>query len=278
VKTNKSDFITVSNRSIVSLEPIRELFQHLDLLFTLAQRDIKVRYKQTVLGIIWVILQPLVVMIIFTIFFGRIAKIPTLGIPYNLFVLIGIIYWNLFSSSLSHISNSLVDNEQILKKVYIPRLIIPISSLGVSLVDFAICFLLFLAISIFYGITPPVIFLLFTIISVILVLFSSIGFGLLLSSLNVKYRDVRYALPFFFQLLLFVSPVIYPTTIVSPANRLILALNPISIIIEVNRFALSNQIHIDLSMLVVSALFTFAGLISGYYYFFKTQRQFADII
>ncbi len=188
---------------------LKELWLYRELAFIFAWRDIKVRYKQTALGIIWAILQPVLMVAIFSFFFGKLAKVPSDGIPYPIFAFVGIMFWNYFSISLTGVSNTIIDNENIIKKVYFPRLILPISSTLTPLIDLGISLLVLVAFMLYYYMFP-----MFTGILMLPVLFfisflASSGPGLFLASINLKYRDVRYALPFFIQILMYVTPVIF---------------------------------------------------------------------
>lgn len=257
---------------------LSEIFRYHELLYIFAWRDIKVRYKQTVLGIIWAVLQPIVTMIIFTIFFGNLAKIPSENMPYSLFVLIGLVFWTFFSGSLSHASNSLVDNESIVKKIYFPKIILPISSIITSSIDFGINFIILLLFAIFLGFFPSPWIILVVPLSLMLASITIAGLGLFLSSFNVKYRDVRYILPFFIQILMFLTPVIYPLSIVSPINRYIMAINPMTSVIESVRLVFSKGGMIDPNLILISVVSAVFIFVVGLIYFRRTERFFADIV
>lgn len=270
----------------VKIKPIRtnvflnldELWRYRELFYIFAWRDIKVRYKQTVLGIAWALLQPITSMFIFTIFFGKIAKISSDGLPYSLFVLIGLIFWGFFSNTLTHASNSLIENEGIIKKVYFPRLILPLSTIITGLIDFGISFILLLLVTFYFGYVPSPLALVIVPIGVIIASLGAAGIGLFLSAFNVKYRDVRYILPFFIQLLIFLTPVIYPLSIVGHTNKLLIAINPITGVIESARKVISGSAMIDYQVLAISFLSSIFLFIFGLFYFRKTERFFADII
>lgn len=270
--------IIIKPKQAWKLLDISEIWHYRELLYIFAWRDIKVRYKQTILGIVWVIFQPLVTMAIFTIFFGRMAKIPSGELPYSLFVLCGLVFWTFFSGSVSHASDSLVANESIIKKVYFPKVILPLSSIITSFVDFIINLVLLFIIASFFGFIPRLIGLIIFPLGIILTVITSIGLGLLLSSFNVKYRDVRYILPFFIQILLFVTPIIYPLAIVSPTNRIIMALNPMTSVIEGVRFVFSPTYMLKGELILVSFLSSIFIFILGLWYFRKTEDFFADIV
>ena len=273
----RTDSVIIKPRNKWISIDFNELWKYRELLYFLVWRDVKVRYKQTVIGAGWAIIQPFVTMIIFTIFFGNIAKIPSDGVPYPIFSYSGLLLWIYFSTSVSSSSNSVVGSSNLITKVYFPRLIIPLTSSLAGMVDYCIAFIILVLMMIYYGITPG-----FSIIFLPIVLFltfiTATGFGLWFSSLNVKYRDVRHALPFFIQLLLFATPVIYPLTFVPEKYRWLLSLNPMSGIIEVHRACILGNKSIDLNTLSISVSISLIIFISGLFYFRRTERFFADII
>lgn len=256
---------------------LNELWRYRELFIILTWRDIKVRYKQTVLGIVWVIFQPIVTMIIFTVLFGRLAKIPSGGLPYQLFVLIGLVFWNFFSQAVTSASNSLLDNVAMIKKVYFPREIPPISATITHFVDFIINFFLLLSVGFYLRLIPSLEIFWVLPVCVVITLISSSGLGLFLASVNMKYRDVRYILPFFIQIMLFLTPVIYPTSSVRSSFRIILALNPMTGVIEAMRAVFDKTFYLDFRVLVVSFVVSIALFIIGLIYFRSTERFFADI-
>lgn len=256
----------------------QELWSYRELFYIFAWRDIKVRYKQTILGIAWVIFQPLITMVIFTVFFGNIAKIPSGDLPYSLFVLIGLVFWTFFSGSLSHASDSMVTNESIIKKVYFPKIILPLSSVITSFVDFLINITFLLIYAIILGFYPHLLIFIIVPMGILLTVITATGIGLFLSSFNVKYRDVRYILPFFIQILLFVTPVIYPLSIVSEQNRIIMALNPMTSVIEGIRFIFSANYMFKPELFLLSFISSVIMLMIGLWYFHKTEQFFADIV
>ncbi len=270
--------IIIRPKQVWKLIDITEIWNFRELLYIFAWRDIKVRYKQTILGILWVIFQPLVTMVIFTFFFGKMAKIPSGELPYSLFVLCGLIYWNFFSGSLSHASDSLVANEGIIKKVYFPKILLPLSAVITGFADFFINLILLFIFAMFLGITVHPIGLIIFPLAIFLTVISSMGLGLMLSSFNVKYRDVRYILPFFIQILLFVTPIIYPLSIVSPTNRIIMAINPMTSVVEAARFAFSPTYMLKGELIIVSLISSIIIFILGLLYFRKTEDFFADIV
>ncbi|MHC1741670.1 MAG: ABC transporter permease [Syntrophobacteraceae bacterium] len=254
-----------------------ELLEYRDLLYFLVLRDIKVKYKQTVLGGLWAIIQPLFSMIIFTLFFGKLAKIPSDGIPYPLFNFSAMILWTYFANSISGAGNSLVGNSNLLSKVYFPRLIIPLAPVLAGLLDFVIALILLLAMGLYYGISPSITLISLPAIIVLMVMAAS-GAGVFLAALNAKYRDIRYAIPFLVQLWMFASPIVYPTSLVPERFRLLFALNPMTGIIEGFRSAFLENAPFPWSLITVSAAVSLALLCLGLLYFRKTERYFADII
>ncbi len=270
--------IIIRPKQVWKLIDIAEIWNFRELLYIFAWRDIKVRYKQTILGILWVIFQPLVTMVIFTFFFGKMAKIPSGELPYSLFVLCGLVFWNFFSGSLSHASDSLVANEGIIKKVYFPKVLLPLSAVITGFADLFINLILLFIFAIFLGITVHPIGLIIFPLVIFLTSISSMGLGLMLSSFNVKYRDVRYILPFFIQILLFVTPIIYPLSIVSPTNRIIMAVNPMTSVVEAVRFVFSPTYMLKGELIIVSLISSIFIFIFGLWYFRKTEDFFADIV
>jgi len=255
-----------------------ELWRYRELFYIFAWRDIKVRYKQTMLGALWALFQPLSQMFIFTIFFGRLAQVPSGELPYSLFVLVGLVFWGFFSGILINASNSLVENESVIKKVYFPRIILPLSKIVSNFVDFLIAFVLLLAVIFYYGFSPNSLILLILPLGLIITALGTGGLGLLLSAVNVKYRDVRYILPFFIQILIFLSPVIYPTIIMRPFYRYVMALNPMTGVIESMRTIITGSSVVNWNMLGISMLSATMLFIIGLYYFRATERFFADIV
>lgn len=266
--------IQPSNRwNLISL---KDIWAYRELLFFLTWRDVKVRYKQTALGAAWAILQPLFMMIIFTIFFGRLAGVASAGVPYPLFALAGLVPWTFFANSITASGNSLVGSANLITKVYFPRLIVPAAAMLAGLVDFLLAFLMLCGLMIYYrvGLTVQVLFLP---VLIILTALFSLGVGTWMSALNVKYRDVRFALPFLIQLWLFVSSVILPSSSIPQKWRWILLLNPMSGIIEGYRAALFG-LPFDWAALGLASLLTIAVLLYSIYSFGRVERSFADII
>lgn len=256
---------------------LKELWRFRELFFFLAWRDIKVRYKQTSIGVIWAVLQPFLTMIIFSIFFGRVAGISSGAIPYPIFVYSGLLFWDYFSNSLSASSGSLVSEQAIIQKVYFPKIIIPLASTLVFLADFLFAGIIFVGLMFYYHSFPTLIGVLLIVPSLLITFFSFSGLGLILSSINVKYRDVRYALPFFIQLLVFLTPVIYPTSILGKYKWL-LYINPMSGVIETMRAGLLGVGTIDWLVYGLAALLSILVFLFGVLYFSKSEKKFADII
>jgi lipopolysaccharide transport system permease protein len=255
-----------------------DLWRYRELFYVLAWRDISVRYKQTVIGILWALIQPFLTMIIFTIIFGHLAKMPSTGVPYPLLVFAGILPWQFFSSSLSGASQSLVGNANLISKVYFPRLIIPASAVVTALVDFLISFALMGATMVWYQEWPTWRILLLPVF-VLVAFITALGPGLLITALNVKYRDFRYIIPFLLQLGIYVSPVGWSSSAVPPEWRLLYSLNPMVGVIDGFRWALlggQNEINVPglLLSLGVTALLLWAGIA----YFRRMERSFADVI
>lgn len=255
----------------------KELWDYRELFYTLAWRDIKVRYKQTFIGAVWAMLQPFVLMVVFSVFFGQVAGLAQEGIPYPIFVFTGLLFWNLFSNSLSASSDSLVSNQAMLQKIYFPRVILPISTMIVFLVDFFFASLIMIVLMIYYGFAPTVVGIVLIIPALFITVLSSAGLGLALASINVKYRDVRYVLPFFVQILLFITPVIYPPDILGEYQWLWF-LSPMAGVVDTMRAGMLGIDSIDWQLLGGSFLVSLVFLISGVTVFNKTEKYFADIV
>jgi lipopolysaccharide transport system permease protein len=249
-----------------------------ELLYSFTWRDIKVKYKQTVLGFAWAVIQPIIMVIIFSFFFGKSLAVPSDDLPYPLFVFAGLLLWNIFSNGLTNAANSMVSNANIIKKIYFPRLIIPLSAVLVTLFDFIIAFVLFLGMIAWYRVPINPIYFSFTlIISLVLVTLGTFGPGCLLAALNVKYRDFRYVIPFLIQSLLFITPVIYPASMIKhPWIKWVVALNPMTGAINLFRSSLTGKVP-DLNLILVSTASAIFFFILGVYYFRKTEAYFADL-
>lgn len=276
--------ILLPEKPVVVIEPskswvalnLRDLWQYRDLLYILTMRDIKVRYKQTLLGAAWAIIQPLFTMLIFTLFFGKLAGMPSDGIPYPIFAYAGLLPWTFFSNAVTNSGNSLVGNSNLITKIYFPRMIIPMASVASGLLDFVIAFGLLVVLMFYYGVGLSINLLMLPVLLVLTSLLA-IGVGMWMSALNVKYRDVRYALPFLVQLGMFASPIIYPLSLVPEKWRWLMALNPLAGQIEAYRSAFFGK-PFDWLSLGVSAVLTFAVLVYSAYNFRRMEKSFADII
>jgi len=255
---------------------LRDLWSYRELLYFLMWRDVKVRYKQTLLGASWAIIQPLVTMIVFTYFFGKLARVPTDGVPYTVFFYTGLLVWTYFSNALINGANSLVGNANLITKVYFPRLIIPSAAVLSGLLDFAIASLLLVGLLIYYGFPVTVQYLMLLPL-VALATALALGFGIWLSALNVRYRDVRYALSFLVQIWMFVSPIIYPSSVVPQEWRWLMVLNPMTGIVEGFRASLFGK-PIQWTALGYSTMFTVMILLYSAYAFRRMERHFAELI
>jgi lipopolysaccharide transport system permease protein len=255
---------------------IRGLWMYRDLLYILTMRDVQVRYKQTALGAAWAIIQPLFTMLIFALFFGRLAGLPSDGVPYPLFAYAGLLPWTFFANAVTTSGNSLVGNTNLVTKVYFPRMIIPIAAVAAGLVDMLIGFALLVVLMFYYGYGPSWSMLAIPIL-ILLTSLLGIGVGMWMSALNVKYRDIRYALPFLIQLGLFVTPIIYPSSMVPDKWRWLLSLNPMTGVIEGYRSAIFG-LPFDWLALGISASMTSVILIYSAYSFRRMERLFADVI
>jgi lipopolysaccharide transport system permease protein len=255
----------------------QEMKEYRELLFFLALREIKIRYKQTIMGASWALLQPFFTMIIFTLIFSRLASIPSDGIPYPIFSYSGLLLWTYFSNALSQASNSLINNAPLLSKVYMPRIFIPTAPCLSGLVDYGIAMSILAVMIIYYHFIPNFTILLLPLIVLLTFLLAS-GIGYWLSSICVKYRDVQFILPFFIQLLMFVSPVIYPTNIVDENLRLLLYLNPMTGLINAHRACILGHVPVDFIGLAISGILTIVIFVSGILYLMSTEKYFADLI
>ena len=283
--SNQSAAYRTSPRSVVHIRPshgwaalkLGELWNYRDLLYFLAWRDIKVRYKQTVLGAVWAIIKPFITMVVFSLFFGRLAGVPSDGIPYPIFSYAALVPWSFFATGLERSGNSLVGSANLLKKVYFPRLVIPISSLLPGIVDFVPALLVLLGMMLCYGRVPTINSLWLPFL-LLLALVTSLGIGLWLSAINVKFRDVSYTIPFITQLWLFATPVAYPSSLLPQPWRTLYGINPMVGVVEGFRWALLGTEAVSGLMIMVSALVAVGVLISGAYYFRRMEKSFADVI
>jgi lipopolysaccharide transport system permease protein len=260
--------------------PFGELWEYRELLYFLVWRELKVRYKQTVVGAAWAVLQPFLTMLIFSLFFGALAHIPSSGLPYPVFYYSALLPWMYFSASLQNATNKIVENQNVITKVYFPRLALPISAVISGLVDFAISFLMFVAIMIYYHIRPTWTILLFPVFLLLAVL-TALGVGLWLSALNAIYRDVRYVVPFLVQFWMFASPVVYPSSLVSakwPKWAWLYGLNPMVGVIEGFRWSLTGIGNPPGRMLLASSAAVLLVLVGGLMYFQKMEATIADVV
>jgi lipopolysaccharide transport system permease protein len=257
---------------------LRELWSYRDLLWILVERNIKVIYKQTALGMTWVALQPLIAAIILAVIFGRVAKLPSDGVPYLLFVFCGLTAWRFFSETAQRSSNSLVNNAQLVSKVYFPRMLIPLSHTFSSLVDFAVMLVMLFIFMAVYGV-PPTLRLAAIPGFLFLTAMTATGVALWFSALSVKYRDCNYALPFFLQIWMYASAVVYPTSmIVSPRWQLLFALNPVVGLVEGFRWSVLGRSALNPTIFWVTVTMSVFALLSGAFFFRRVERNFADII
>lgn len=256
---------------------LRELCSHGELIYFLVWRDIKVRYKQTILGASWALLQPLFTMLLFSIFFGRLAKIPSEGVPYPLFAFTALVPWTYFSNTLVQGSNSLVSNSSLIKKVYFPRLAIPLAKVLSGLVEFALSFVLLVGMALYYGYHPSIRMLGLPVL-LLLAMITSLGSSLWLSALNVHIRDVEHLLPFLVQIWMYATPIAYPSSLVPAKWRTLYAINPMVAVAEGFRWALCGTKTVSVSTFVVSTAIALVLLVSGAYWFRRLERTFADVL
>ena len=271
------DIVIKPQKGFLNID-LKELWHYRELAYFFMWRDLKVRYKQTAIGALWAIFKPLIAMLIFTFFFGRFAKMPSDGIPYPIFVYVGLLLWNYFSFGLTYSSNSMVSNTNIIQKIYFPRIIIPISSSLIGLVDFVIASGILIGLMFYYRYTPNAIGFFYVPLLVFITFLSSAGLGCFLASINVKYRDVRYIVPFFIQMMMFLTPVIYPISMLGNRFKWILAMNPMSGVIETARGVILGVRDVDWKVLSLSMVISLGLFVFGVIYFRKTERFFADVI
>jgi lipopolysaccharide transport system permease protein len=256
---------------------LRDLWEYRELLYFLAWRDIKVRYKQTVLGASWAILQPFFTMVVFSLFFGRLAGIPSEGVPYPVFSYAALVPWQFFANGLTGSADSLVASANLIQKVYFPRLVIPMAAVGSGIVDFGLAFLVLLGMMAFYGIAPTVNVVWLPLL-LLLALVTSLGAGLWLTAMNVQFRDVRYAVPFLVNAWMFATPIAYPSSLLDEPWRTLYGVNPMAGVVEGFRWALLATDTQPGSMILVSAVVAVGLLISGAYYFRRMEKTFADVV
>lgn len=285
-KKKNSDSLAIQDKgTVIRVEPskgwaslrLRELWKYRELLYFFIWRDIKVRYKQTVLGATWAIIQPFFTMIVFSLFFGRLAKIPSDGIPYPLFSYSALVVWTFFASSMGLASNSLVGNANLIKKVYFPRMAIPIATVLSCLVDFMLAFTVLIGMIFYYGMVPTInmIWLPFLLL---LALITSLGTSLWLCAMNIQFRDVRYAVPFLIQMWLFATPIVYPSSMIPDRWRTLYGINPMVGVVEGFRWALLGIDTEPGSIIIVSTLAALVFLVSGALFFRHLEKTFADVV
>ena len=255
----------------------RELIEYRDLFYFLVLRDIKVRYKQTVLGGLWAIIQPFFMMVVFTLFFGTLAKVPSDNVPYPIFNYSAMVAWTYFANAISYSSTSLVQNNVLISKVYFPRLIAPLTPVLAFLLDFVIAFVILIGMMLYYQIYPTVMTLILPLL-VILIVFTAGGVGMFLAALNTNYRDIQFTITFLVQFWMFASPVVYPASMIPEKYHLLYALNPMTGIIEGFRSALLGTTAFPTQMVLISASVSIIIFIAGVLYFRQTERYFADVI
>jgi lipopolysaccharide transport system permease protein len=254
-----------------------EIWNYRELITIFVWRDLKVRYRQTIIGVMWAIFQPLLTMVIFSVFFGRLAQIPSDEIPYPIFSYAALVPWTFFANSINLASNSLVNNADMIKKIYFPRLTMPLAAVLAGLVDFILAFVILIGMILFYGFIPTINILWFPLF-VLLAMITSLGVSLWLSAMNVQFRDVRYMIPFITQAWLFATPVAYPSSLLSEPWRTLYGLNPMVGVVEGFRWALLGTDTAPGFMIIVSFLVAVLLLVSGLYYFRRMERKFADVI
>ncbi len=256
---------------------LKEIWSYRELLYFLVWRDVKVRYKQTALGAAWAIIQPFFTMIVFSLFFGGLAKVPSDGVPYPIFSFTALVPWTFFANGLSLAANSLVSSSQLVSKVYFPRLIVPSATVLSGLIDFALAFVVLIGMMLVYGIVPTA-RIVFLPIFLLLALIASLGAGLWLSAINVQFRDVKYVVPFLTQFWLFITPIAYASSLLSEPWRTLYGLNPMAGVVEGFRWALLNTNTDPSGITIMSGVASVAMLISGAFYFRRMERTFADVV
>jgi len=264
------------SRGWVSLK-LNEFWEYRELLYFLIWRDVKVRYKQTVLGAAWAVIQPFFTMAVFSLFFGRLAQVPSDGVPYPIFAYTGLVPWAFFSNGLTQASNKLVGSSGLITKIYFPRLVIPVAAVLSGIVDFFLAFLVLLGMMMYYVIFPTL-NTLWLPLFLLLALITALGVGLWLSAMNVRFRDVQYVVPFLTQFWLFATPVAYPSSLLPEPWRTLYGLNPMVGVVEGFRWALLNTAAAPGPMIAVSAVISLALLVSGAFYFRRMEKTFADIV
>jgi lipopolysaccharide transport system permease protein len=265
-----------ASKGLTSLR-LKEVWEYRGLISIFVWRDLKVRYRQTVIGALWAIIQPVLTMVVFSVFFGRLGKMPSDSIPYPIFSYAALVPWTFFANSINQASNSLVNNAEMIKKIYFPRLTMPIASMLGGLVDFVLAFVILLGMMLYYGFVPTINILWFPFF-VLLAMMTALGVSLWLSAMNVQFRDVRYMIPFITQVWLFITPVAYPSSLLSEPWRTLYGLNPMVGVVEGFRWALLGTDTAPGPIILVSFFVSLLVLVSGIYFFRSMERTFADVI
>ncbi|MCP4417273.1 MAG: ABC transporter permease [Chloroflexi bacterium] len=274
--TNVPEILIAPSQGWVSLR-LGELWEYRELIYFLVWRDIKVRYKQTVLGATWAIIQPFMSMVVFSIFFGGLAKVPSDGLPYPIWNYAAMVPWQFFANSLVNSSNSLVSGSNMIKKIYFPRLALPLAAVFAGIVDFALAFGVLILMILFFGILPTV-KVLWLPFFLLLAFITSLGVGLWFSAMNVQFRDVRYTVPFITQLWMFATPIVYPSSLLAEPWRTLYSINPMVGVVEGFRWAMLDTDTAPGPIIIVSSLTALALLVSGVYYFRRMEKTFADVV
>jgi len=280
-----NDSLSSNEIRIIKIEPpkgwmslnLRELWEYHELLYFLIWRDVKVRYKQTILGATWAVLQPILTMVIFSLFFGKLAGIPSDGIPYPIFSYTALVPWQFFANGVNQSSISIVGNADLIKKVYFPRLVIPISAVLAGVIDFVLAFIVLIGLMLFYGIVPTW-KIIFMPLFLFLALITALGISLWLSAINAQFRDVRYAVPYLIQAWMFVTPIAYPSSLLNEPWKTIYGINPMAGVIEGFRWALLNANTAPESTIIVSTLVAIITFLGGAIYFRRLEALFADVV
>jgi lipopolysaccharide transport system permease protein len=260
-----------------SMLSLHDLWVYRELIYFMTWRDVIVRYKQTLLGASWAVLQPFMTMVVFSIFFGGLAKVPSDNVPYPIFSFTALVPWGLFSKALLEASRSLVHNATMITKVYFPRVILPLASVLAGVVDFLIAFVVLLGMMVFYHIAPTTNIWALPLLMVLAVM-TALGVGLWLAALNVLYRDINYIVPFLTQIWLFITPIAYPASMIPDKWRLVYSLNPMTGVVEGFRWALLGTVEAPWSLIGISAMVSFVLLITGLIFFKRTEKLFADLV
>jgi lipopolysaccharide transport system permease protein len=270
-------YLVIRPKSGWQLFDFKELNEYRDLFYFLISRDIKVRYRQTVLGGLWAVIQPFFMMVVFSLFFGRLAKVPSDGVPYPIFNYAAMVAWTYFANCITTSSNSLIQESTLISKVYFPRAIVPLAPVLAFLLDFVISFVILICMMFYYHVYPTLTAFYLPLLVIIMMLTAS-GAGLFLSALSAKYRDIRYTIVFLMQFWMFASPVVYPASILPEKYRLIYAINPMTGVIEGFRSGLLGTSAFPVNMILISAVVSIVVFIIGSFYFRHTERYFADVI